>query len=366
MSNNTLGQQTRTTLGLSQTAPSSVTNFTATVMGFPTSGIDGTDGADSISGSLTTNYIFGNGGADTLDAANGPAILLGGTGADVFIARAGTSSLGLYSNHVADFELGSDVVNMTNTGATSFSQLAITFGGTGSNSATITYGNTQLLLVSLDNLSSINSSSFIFGSGGSDTTSSGSSGATSGADSFSGQAIADLFEGGAGADLIAGFAGNDSLYGNTDADTLTGNRNDDLLFGGQGNDKLEGNLDNDSLFGNFAEDTLHGGAGNDSLHGGQGNDTLNGGEGDDSHNGGLGDDVFVYSALSGTDHIFGFAGAGVAGGDVIQIASSLLGGSSVTSLITVANGDSTITLSSGHAIVVEEVVGLTASDFSIV
>lgn len=363
MSNNTLGTQLRATLGLSQTAPATVTTYTVSVMGFPTTGVDGTDGADNLQATATTNYLFGMGGNDTLDAANGAANLIGGTGSDVFVANKG--SVAVYTTRIGDFELGSDRIDLSQTGITSFNQFTVSLGGTGNNSATLTSGNTQILMTSLDNLGSLGASSFIFAGSGTSTGGGATTvGATSGPDSLSGQAIAELFEGGAGADLLAGFGGNDTLYGNTDNDTVTGNRNDDLLFGGQGNDKMEGNLDNDTMFGNMGNDTMHGGAGNDTLHGGQGDDTLAGGDGTDSLNGGAGNDVFVYSSLSGTDHIYGFQGAGAVGGDVIQIASSLVGSTSVS--IAVIDGDSTIMFSSGHAIVVEDVTNLSVSDLAFV
>src|SRR5262249_4482519 len=71
--------------------------------------------------------------------------------------------------------------------------------------------------------------------------------------------------------------------------------------------------------------TLFGLGGNDALLGGLGNDTLNGGANADTLTGGLGDDTFVFatSAEAGNgatrDVITDFQGAGVAGGDVVDV-----------------------------------------------
>lgn len=190
---------------------------------------------------------------------------------------------------------------------------------------------------------------------------------TDGSDTLTGTTSLDTLEGAAGNDSLDGLGAADSLYGNQGDDIIIGNDGNDLAFGGKDNDTVEGNQGNDSLFGNFGQDSLLGGAGNDSLHGGQGNDTLIGGQGNDDLNGGLGDDRFVYAAgTTGEDHIFGFQGAGVAGGDVVQIAASLLNGASITSFLLVDGHSTILHLSNGLEIEFEQVTGLTADDFVIV
>lgn len=78
----------------------------------------------------------------------------------------------------------------------------------------------------------------------------------------------------------------------------------------------------------LAGDTLVGGSFNDTINGGAGNDTITGGAGNDSLLGGLGDDTIV---AAGTDIIDGGAG-----NDVVQVAGAL--GSSTTDLATIELG----------------------------
>ena len=155
------------------------------------------------------------------------------------------------------------------------------------------------------------------------------------------------------------------LYGNQGNDNLYGGQGNDTVFGGQDNDYVYGNLDIDRVLGNYGDDFVHGGGGDDFCHGGRDDDTLNGGTGDDTLNGGTGDDVFVFGNITnGDDHIVGFEGAGVDGGDLIQIVSTLISGSVDTEL-TFSGSDSIITLIGGSTITVEDVT-ITADDISLV
>lgn len=369
-SNNLIGQATRTELGLSQTAPASVTSYTATVMGFPMYGIDGTDGADSITGTSTTSYIFGMGGDDTIDAGAGTPVMIGGTGSDVF--KIGTNNtMGLPSaGSIGDFELGSDRIDLSATTLTSFSQLTISPGTSdGEAFANITASTgLNVIVTGLSSLSSMDASSFIFsGDGGGDDD-----GADD--DELTGTTGSDSFEGGLGDDIITALLGNDICFGNQGIDILYGNQGNDNLYGGQGNDTVfggqdndyvYGNLDIDRVLGNYGDDFVHGGGGDDFCHGGRDDDTLNGGTGDDTLNGGTGDDVFIFGNITnGDDHIVGFEGAGVDGGDLIQIVSTLITGSVDTEL-TFSGGDSIIALLDGSTITVEDVT-ISAGDISLV
>jgi VCBS repeat-containing protein len=83
---------------------------------------------------------------------------------------------------------------------------------------------------------------------------------------------------------------------------------------------------NDILTGSSGRDVIYGGAGLDQLYGGAGDDLLNGGGGADRLTGGAGDDTFVYLAFSESsalalDVLVGFDGAGVAGGDLIDVSA---------------------------------------------
>lgn len=140
--------------------------------------------------------------------------------------------------------------------------------------------------------------------------------------------------------MLYGGDGNDSLLGQAGDDTLNGGDGDDALLGGAGADTLVGADGNDSLLGQSGEDALYGGAGDDTLEGGantdllvggdgndtllgqSGGDTLNGGTGSDILNGGAGNDIFVFNEALGEDNvdsILGFAGAGAAVKDAIEL-----------------------------------------------
>ncbi|KAF0175576.1 MAG: calcium binding hemolysin protein, partial [Caulobacteraceae bacterium] len=144
-------------------------------------------------------------------------------------------------------------------------------------------------------------------------------GATSGNDTFIGDAGADIADGLAGNDTLSGGDGNDALRGGDGADSLDGGEGNDqlqgdplavggggaadTLNGGGGDDTIVGSVGADFLTGGDANDILHGGEPSDSsfyydvsadtLLGGAGNDVLFGGPGADSLNGDDGDDAIV-------------------------------------------------------------------------
>ncbi|CAN7457448.1 DUF4082 domain-containing protein [Phenylobacterium sp. LjRoot219] len=118
----------------------------------------------------------------------------------------------------------------------------------------------------------------------------------------------------------------ETLSGADGADTLTGGAGDDSIFGLAGTDQLNGGEGADTANGGDWLDLLNGGAGADSLVGGAGIDTLIGGAGTDSLSGGGGADIFRWLAFSESsttlpDLIMGFDGAGVSGGDRIDVSA---------------------------------------------
>ncbi len=93
---------------------------------------------------------------------------------------------------------------------------------------------------------------------------------------------------------------------------------------------LTGGGGDDSLAGGAVGDSLSGGAGDDTLVGGLAADTLEGGAGTDRLEGGGGDDLFRFDRRDAPqsepalpDRILDFAGAGRAGGDRIQLPTSV-------------------------------------------
>lgn len=344
--------QTRVTLGLSTTAPTSQTtyNTTVTVSGIPiTYKIqDGTSGADLIEAAEQAAYIFGFDGNDTIDNEEVTGIMLGGNGNDRFILHDNLALAGGIDGTVADFEVGTDVIDLSETGVTSFSQLTISTNAGGTSSTiTSSVGTLKFLLGGLSGLGSLSASSFAFDDssvsghhGGDDDDSidgsddgeslSGGHGSDdidcgNGNDTvYGGQGRADSGDAG---DTIRGGHGSDEIYGNAGADTLYGGQgradsgdSADTLYGGGGSDQVFGNAGDDKIFGggNNADpsdtaDTIYGGSGADSCLGNGGDDVIYGGgsasdptDGADTIYGGLGDDSIFGNG--GADVIYGLAG----------------------------------------------------------
>ena len=102
----------------------------------------------------------------------------------------------------------------------------------------------------------------------------------------------------------------ENASGSAAADTIIGNGLDNVISGMGGSDSLKGSSGND---------TLTGGAGADLLEGGTGHDFLNGG---------VGNDMFRFMTTANADDadtIANFEGAGVIGGDVLQLAHAAYG-----------------------------------------
>ena len=147
-------------------------------------------------------------------------------------------------------------------------------------------------------------------------------------DNVQGNGADNELYGGGGSDVVRGGSANDTLYGGVSSSDRTDLG--DTLYGDLGSDAVYGNAGNDVLFGgraysdaNDGNDTLHGGLGDDQIYGNAGDDLLIGAAGNDSLYGGLGDDTFRITHNNHSDTIFGFQGAGEAGGDVIQIFSNI-------------------------------------------
>lgn len=115
------------------------------------------------------------------------------------------------------------------------------------------------------------------------------------------------------------------ITGTDASNSLSGTAGDDEIFGNGGNDTLVGFSGNDTLDGGTGNDSLSGGIGHDSMIGGDGNDTLSGSTGADTMSGGAGADTFTLvvsvgdSTASTPDTITDFEGAGVPGGDTLNL-----------------------------------------------
>ena len=329
----------------------------------------GNSGRNYLDGQAGNDTLVGNDGNDSLNAGTGADYMDGGTGDDLYtvdhvgdvVKEATNDALGGVDlvNAYINYTLGFGLEKLYLQGTASLT-------GTGNGNNNLLYGN--------------------FG----DNTLSG----LAGTDTLYGDLGTDTLYGGEGNDILQGDADNDALYGGEGNDLLNGGTGADVMDGGSGNDiyvvdslidqandslggqddggidlvqasvthtlgvrieqltltgtaaingtgnglnnTLTGNSANNVLSGLDGNDILIGGAGNDTINGGNGNDVLTGGSGRDLLNGGAGSDRFDYNAVSESsdaltrDVITGFAGAGTALGDQIDLrdidANTLLSG----------------------------------------
>lgn len=153
-----------------------------------------------------------------------------------------------------------------------------------------------------------------------------------GNDQISGNYWHNIIGGDAGSDRIWGNDGNDTIVGDyfndNGNDYLIGGNGYDTIFGGNLSDTLSGGNDNDALQGDYGNDLLYGGAGSDDLYGNKGRDVLEGGTGADVYHFGNPVDRYFNTDIAVTnnetsvdnpDLIRGFEGAGIRGGDVIDL-----------------------------------------------
>ncbi|KRA67199.1 hypothetical protein ASD89_03030 [Caulobacter sp. Root656] len=120
--------------------------------------------------------------------------------------------------------------------------------------------------------------------------------------------------------------GGQAVRGSSNANTL-----DFSIFASVvGVASISGLGGNDILTGSSGRDVINGDGGADQLNGGAGDDLLYGGAGADRLTGGGGADTFVYrawgeSSALARDVLVGFDGAGVAGGDLIDVSALSVG-----------------------------------------
>jgi len=260
----------------------------------------GVGGNDWLSGGADNDQLYGGGGDDQLDGGAGADYLFGGTGNDTY-----------YVNHSSDW-----VYEYIDPGVdTVWSSLA---------GYTLTANVENLRYNGVGNFSGV-------GNGLANT--------------IAGLSGNDWLDGGAGDDLLIGGAGADALNGGAGIDTASyaaasegvdarllgaGYAGDALGDSFSGVENLVGSDFGDVLFGNDQANKLTGGVGADYLEGLGGSDVMIGGAGGDLLVGGLGADVFDFNAAGdsapGSRDIIragigalAFEGAGVAGGDRIDL-----------------------------------------------
>ena len=223
--------------------------------------INGTPGAQTLTGTVLRDAIYGNGGADTLNGGLGADILFGGNGGGVTFVY----------NVDAVWTPGFRVVNSgdpsgagpgTTFDLAGYGQSHDVFVGSGlNNTLVMTDGKNALFLddslsPTTDAIRLVNIQTIKAGAGGQ---------------------IIDL-------------TSSRAAYGNV---TILGGSGDDILLSSSGADVVDGGDGNDYIWGGSGNDTLRGGAGNDLVLGGTGNDRLDGGTGADTMTGGAGDDTYT-------------------------------------------------------------------------
>ena len=165
------------------------------------------------------------------------------------------------------------------------------------------------------------------------------------------------------------------MHGEDGHDTLDGGEGSDSIYGNSGDDLLAGGLGDDTVPGETGNDQVGGGAGRDRLTGGDGQDTLVGGLGVDTLSGDAGADLFVFASGEGealprmADRILDFVQGedriglkgGLAFADlIIEDGKNWIGG-------TASEPDTVVFIADTHevAVILQDVGGLTASDFLI-
>lgn len=297
-------------------------------------------GADTIQGTTSADYLAGYAGVDTIYGNQGNDTIHGNSGSDYLYG--GEHNDTLYGDSEVDYLYGGSE-NDTLYGGSGLDDLD---GGSGSD--TVDYSQTALPIVvtlaganfatvqalgiatdRIKNIENVKGGSLadlitgdgavnmLKGNGGGDTLRGGGSNddlhGDAGEDKLFGDSGNDKINGGANKDTIDGGAGVDTatyteksgavsvtLNGATVAtvfisgvaeDTI---RNVENLTGGSGADTFTGDALANILSGGSGHDSLYGRLGNDALSGGIGNDTLIGGVGIDVLTGGAGADKFVF------------------------------------------------------------------------
>ena len=327
-------------------------------------------GDDSLSGLGGDDVLYGQSGNDTIHGGHGNDRIAGGTGTDLITGGAGSDLIYYnWGDGTDSVDGGSDADTIRMAGSSGNNSVSAFWNGV---NITAMAGFSSILIVEAidldladgtDLLSYAKSSEDVEVDLGAGTATGFSSilnienvTGGSGDDSITGNALANLLSGGSGSDLLVATvdAARDVFNGGSGLDTVdygayTSNLLIDLglsqavvtgsgidaetsdtvigvenLIGGAGNDLFFGSRAVNDLSGGAGDDQLFGNSGNDILDGGAGDDELIGGVGADQLTGGEGSDVFIFvalnhSSLSASDTILDFEGAGVAGGDVIDL-----------------------------------------------
>jgi serralysin len=194
--------------------------------------LTGNEAANRLEAGAGNDVLDGQGGDDVLIGGTGSDTLTGGAGRDTFRFASGDSPIGLGRDRIADFEQGSDLIDLSGVGATRFIEGAA-FSGRAGEVRAVSFDGTTIVEVDsngdrlsdfqlqLDDAVALRVEDFL--------DLADAAGATNGADSLTGTSGADTLNGRGGNDTLNGGWGNDLLIGGAGADTLQG---------GPGNDRF--------------------------------------------------------------------------------------------------------------------------------
>ncbi|PZV40333.1 beta strand repeat-containing protein [Mesorhizobium kowhaii] len=149
---------------------------------------------------------------------------------------------------------------------------------------------------------------------------------------------------------------NDALYGNAADNKMRGRGGNDVLMGHDGNDTLWGDERDGSNDTHYGNDSIYGEAGNDTLNGGRGADLLDGGTGVDTMRGGGENDTYYVDNAGdqvieingkGTDNVQAYVSFNLSGQELENLAlrggTSINGtGNSIANIITGNSGNNII------------------------
>lgn len=326
--------------------------------------LGGNSGTNVLDGGVGNDSLEGFDGNDTLSGGAGDDLLFGGNGDDLLIGGPGSDYI--------DGGAGSDTLTF----ATSANWVSADLAANNFWNADAAWDNV------MTNVENLTGSAF--------------------ADYLNGSSVANILTGGDGNDSIVGGDGNDTIYGGNGDDNLSGSNGNDLIVAGPGSDYVDGGAGSDTLsfgdsstwvsadlannsywngdaawdnvtnvenlIGSAFNDYLYGSTAANVLSGGNGDDHIEGRAGADTLIGGNGNDIFIFTAGgTGTDNISDFQGAGVTGGDVIQISSGIYSTAAIAlTHVTYSGGDANLDLGSGHLVHLVGVTSLVAGDFAIV
>ena len=197
--------------------------------------LTGTNSADIINGLGGNDIIYGLAGNDTIDGGtgnddiyggSGTNTLTGGTGADTFFVSV-FANFTLQRHIITDFEDGTDLIDLTAWGISSFAQVDAFLSQNGFDAELeITYdSNSQDIVFQGINQSALSAADFVF------DTSTTARVINIGSDS----STFDLFGGLGNDDIIGGF-GTDTILAGAGNDSLNGSYGNNTLIGGAGTD----------------------------------------------------------------------------------------------------------------------------------